>query len=55
MADRLLYGKAVLILAGAAFAVRKLTNRRADRDAREIQYEEFESDELIGLGLGGPA
>ena len=55
MADRLLYGEAVPILAAAAFAVRKFSNRRADRDGPEIQFEEFQSDELIGLGLGGPA
>jgi hypothetical protein len=55
MTDTLLYGEAVLILAGAAFAVRKFSNRSADRDGREIQYEESPSDELIGLGLGGPA
>jgi hypothetical protein len=53
--DRLLYGEAVLILACAAFAVRQFSNRSADRDGPEIQFEEFQSDELIGLGLGGPA
>jgi hypothetical protein len=42
---------AVVVLGGAAFAVRRFANASADRSGPEIQFEEFASDELIGLGL----
>jgi hypothetical protein len=51
MADRSIYWAAAVVLGGAAFAVRRFANASADRSGPEIQFEEFASDELIGLGL----
>lgn len=51
IAHRMVYWAAVVILGSAAFTVQRLTNRTADRSGPEIQFEEFASDELIGLDL----
>lgn len=39
------------ILAGAALAVRIMTNRSASRNEPSIEFEQAPSDELVGLGL----
>jgi hypothetical protein len=54
-AHRLIYWTVVGILGSAAFAVRRFANTSADESGPEIQFEEYASDELIGLGLEGPA
>jgi hypothetical protein len=51
MANRLIYWTAAVVLGSAGFAVRRFANTNADRCGPEILFEEFASDELIGLGL----
>jgi hypothetical protein len=55
MARRPIYWVAVAILGSAALSVRRFTNTSADESGPEIQFEEYASDDLIGLGLEGPA
>jgi hypothetical protein len=53
MAHPLSYWCLALTLAAAAFATRWMTNAAAKQNGPEIQFEEYASDELIGLGLNG--
>jgi hypothetical protein len=53
MASPLGYWAMVVTLGAAAFAARRLTNRSANRNGPEVQFEESASGELTGLGLNG--
>lgn len=53
-AGRWIYWLAVVVLAGGMLAIRRHTDRSADEYGSELLFEEYESDELIGLGLEGP-
>lgn len=51
VSDPRIYWASAVVLAAAGIAVRRLARRNADPSGPAIQFEEFASDELIGLGL----
>jgi hypothetical protein len=51
IANPLSYWCVAVTLGTAAFAARKVSNMTAIRNPPEIQFEEWPSDELVGLGL----
>ncbi len=51
MSNPLSYWCVTVIFGITAFAARRVSNRSANQNGPEIQFEAFASDELVELGL----